>query len=91
MYFRAVGLKSVTVFPTTKMKKLAYIDYWNKVGSMIGRDHLMRKQLVVEASKQNNVFNSAGTGCFANPSDYTRKSYDVRLLRRKLARFPQKS
>ncbi|KAF2632928.1 hypothetical protein BU25DRAFT_436607 [Macroventuria anomochaeta] len=58
-------------FPTAEMKKqLAYINQRNKYGSLIARDHLLRKPLVVKPSEVKDVLNSGGAGCFAKPSDY---------------------
>lgn len=90
--FEPLGLKNISMFPTAEMKKqLAYMNHRNKDGSLIARDHLLRKPLVVESSEIKDVLNSAGAGCFAKPSDYARESYDVRHPRSKLANSFQKS
>lgn len=90
--FDPLKLNSISMFPTVEMKKqLAYMNHRNKDGSLIARDHLLRKPLVVEASEVKSVLNSGGAGCFAKPSDYARKSCDVRFVRNKLAHSMQKS
>ncbi|XPS92912.1 hypothetical protein M3J09_002287 [Ascochyta lentis] len=69
--FEPLELKNISLFPTAEMKKqLAYMNHRNKDGSLIARDHLLRKPLVVESTDVKNVLNSAGAGCFAKPSDY---------------------
>ncbi|KAL1598465.1 hypothetical protein SLS59_006749 [Nothophoma quercina] len=69
--FEPLGLKNISMFPTAEMKhQLAYMNHRNKDGSLIARDHLLRKPLVVESSEVKDVLNSAGAGCFAKPSDY---------------------
>lgn len=84
--FEPLGLKNISMFPTAEMKKqLAYMSHRNKDGSLIARDHLLRKPLVVESSEIKDVLNSGGAGCFAKPSDYTRKSSKVRCAWCKLA------
>jgi CubicO group peptidase (beta-lactamase class C family) len=89
--FGPLGLENISMFPSTEMKEqLAYMNHRNKDGSLIARDHLLRKPLVVETSEKKEVLNSAGAGCFAKPSDYARKSSDVRIVRSKLADIMQK-
>ncbi|KAH7067549.1 beta-lactamase/transpeptidase-like protein [Paraphoma chrysanthemicola] len=69
--FEPLGLKSISMFPTTDMKKrLALMHQRKSDGSLIGRDHLLRKPLVVESADVKTVFNSAGAGAFSKPSDY---------------------
>lgn len=90
--FKPLGLKNISMFPTAEMKtQLAYMNHRNKDGSLIARDHLLRKPLVVESTEKKNVLNSAGAGCFAKPSDYARTSYRFRRPRSKLANTAQKS
>jgi CubicO group peptidase (beta-lactamase class C family) len=74
--FEPLKLKNITMFPDADMKrKLAYMHQRKHDGSLIGRDHLLRKPLVVESSGVKNVFNSGGAGAFSKPSDYARKSF----------------
>jgi hypothetical protein len=54
-------------------KRLALMHQRKSDGSLIGRDHLLRKPLVVESADVKTVFNSAGAGAFSKPSDYARK------------------
>ncbi|KAH6642088.1 beta-lactamase/transpeptidase-like protein [Boeremia exigua] len=69
--FEPLGLKNISMFPTAEMKKqLAHMNHRNKDGTLVPRDHLLRKPLVVEASDVKDVLNSGGAGCFAKPSDY---------------------
>lgn len=90
--FEPLGLKDISMFPTAEMKKqLAYMNYRNKDGSLIARDHLLRKPLVVESSEIKGVLNSGGAGCFARPSDYARNSADFRCAWKRLADPVQKS
>lgn len=73
--FEPLGLKSISMFPTAEMKKkLALMHQRKPDGTLIARDHLLRKPLVVESDKVKEVFNSAGAGAFSKPSDYARKS-----------------
>lgn len=74
--FEPLGLKNISMFPTADMKaKLALMHQRKADGSLIGRDHLLRKPLVVERADVKNVFNSAGAGAFSKPSDYARKPF----------------
>ncbi|KAH7355786.1 beta-lactamase/transpeptidase-like protein [Pyrenochaeta sp. MPI-SDFR-AT-0127] len=69
--FEPLGLKNISMFPTAEMKKkLAFMNHRKQNGSLIGRDHLLRKPLVAEPSEVKDVLNSGGAGCFATPSDY---------------------
>lgn len=46
----------------------------NHDGSLITRDHLLRRPLVVESAEDvSSCFNSGGAGCFAKPRDYCRE------------------
>jgi CubicO group peptidase (beta-lactamase class C family) len=72
--FEPLGLKDISMFPTESMKKrLAYMNHRKQDGSLVRRDHLLRKPLIVEAAEIPSVLNSAGPGCFAKPSDYARE------------------
>ncbi|KAG9384028.1 Beta-lactamase family protein [Pyrenophora tritici-repentis] len=69
--FEPLGLKNISLFPNEDMKKrLAYMNQRTASGSVIGRDHLLRKPLVAEGSEIKDVLNSGGGGAFATPSDY---------------------
>ena len=72
--FKPLGLQSISMFLNEDMKKrLAYMNHRKPDGSLVGRDHLLRKPLVAEAAEIPGVLNSAGAGAFAKPSDYARK------------------
>lgn len=84
--FEPLGLKNIFMFPSAEMKKkLAYTNHRDPDGSIVARNHLLRRPLIIEASERKDVLNSGGGGCFARPSDYARKSPDVRCARSKLA------
>ncbi|OAL46781.1 beta-lactamase/transpeptidase-like protein, partial [Pyrenochaeta sp. DS3sAY3a] len=69
--FEPLGLKDISMFPSTDMKRrLAHMNHRKHNGSLIGRDHLLRKPLVVEPSEVKDVLNSGGAGAFSTPSDY---------------------
>lgn len=73
--FQPLGLKDISMIPTKEMKsKLAYMNQRNTDGSLISRDPLLRRHLVVEAEQEiSSCFNSGGAGCFAKPQDYCRE------------------
>ncbi|KAF2031140.1 beta-lactamase/transpeptidase-like protein [Setomelanomma holmii] len=69
--FEPLDLKSISMFPSADMKKRLALMHQRKAdGSLHGRDHLLRKPLVVESADVKHVFNSAGAGAFSKPSDY---------------------
>lgn len=69
--FEPLGLKTITMFPTEEMKKkLAFMNHRKHDGTLIPRDHLLRKPLVVSSEGAKDVLNSAGAGAFSKPSDY---------------------
>jgi CubicO group peptidase (beta-lactamase class C family) len=71
--FEPLGLKNISMFPTADMKKkLAFMHQRKPDGTIIARDHLLRKPLVVESAGVKDVFNSAGAGAFSKPADYAR-------------------
>lgn len=71
--FEPLGLKNISMFPTADMKKkLALMNQRKHDGSLIGRDHLLRKPLLIESSEKKDVLNSGGAGAFATPSNYAR-------------------
>lgn len=81
--FEPLGLKNISMFPTEDMKKrLAFMNHRKSDGSLVGRDHLLRKPLVVDSSEVKNVFNSGGAGAFSTPSDYARKFFPPRKSNR---------
>ncbi|KAL6709166.1 hypothetical protein ACN47E_001982 [Coniothyrium glycines] len=69
--FEPLGLKNISFFPTAHMKKnLALMNHRKQDGSLVGRDHLLRKPLTAETSEVKDVFNSGGAGSYSTPSDY---------------------
>lgn len=61
-------------FPSAEMKKnLALMHQRKHDGTLIGRDHLLHRSLVVEGAEVKDILNSGGGGAFAKPSDYARK------------------
>ncbi|KAH5679264.1 hypothetical protein HBI21_080580 [Parastagonospora nodorum] len=69
--FGPLGLKNISFFPTADMKKkLVFMHQRKPDGTLIARDHLLRKPLVVESDSVKEVFNSAGAGAFSTPGDY---------------------
>lgn len=79
--YQPLGLKNISMFPTAGMKKkLALMNHRKPDGSLIARDHLVRKSLIVEEKDVGSVFNSGGGGAFSKPSDYARKLRWLSLL-----------
>lgn len=69
--FDPLGLKDISMFPTAVMKsRLALMNHRKSDGALVGRDHLLRKPLLVEPSESKNVLNSGGAGAYSTPSDY---------------------
>ena len=74
--FAPLHLSHINMFPTPSMKhQLAHMhqkytypsDGQQKVRE---RDHLYRRPLIVTSAEVSHVYNSAGAGCFARPTDY---------------------
>jgi CubicO group peptidase (beta-lactamase class C family) len=77
--FKPLELKNISLFPTKEMKtKVAFMNHRKQDGSLIGRDHLLRKPLVVDGPDVKDVFNSGGGGAFSTPSDYARTYASIR-------------
>jgi len=69
--FAPLGIKNINMFPTAEMKsKLAHMHARDKDGNITEREHLQLAPL--KASSPDGIFNSAGAGCFAQPSEYTK-------------------
>lgn len=78
--FEPLGLKTISMFPTEDMKKkLALMHHRKQDGTLIARDHLLRKPLVVESEGVKDVLNSAGAGAFSKPSDYARELFSTKV------------
>ena len=73
--FEPLGIKNISFFPTTEMKsRLVHMSQRAPDGTLTEREHLLRMPLVTEpgSSEQKSIFNSAGGGCFAQPSEYVK-------------------
>ncbi|RLL95437.1 hypothetical protein CFD26_101177 [Aspergillus turcosus] len=70
--FEPLGLNNISMFPSASMKeKLAHMNQRDPAGQLSGRDHLLRRPLIVQTSEDiKNCFNSGGAGCFAKPQEY---------------------
>ena len=73
--FRPLGLTNISMIPTRSMKaNLAYMNQRSPDGRLSGRDHLLRRPLIVESAENiKSCFKSGGAGCFAKPQEYARK------------------
>lgn len=73
--FKPLELTNISMIPTQSMKaNLAYMNYRSPDGRLSGRDHLLRRPLIVESAEDiRSCFNSGGAGCFAKPQEYARK------------------
>lgn len=71
--FEPLGLKNISMLPTTSMKhNLAHMNYRDPVDGKLKRaDHIMRGGLLAESDTE--FLNSGGAGCFANPRDFARE------------------
>jgi CubicO group peptidase (beta-lactamase class C family) len=72
--FEPLGLNNISMFPSALIKeKLAYMNQRDAQGQLSGRDHLLRRPLVVQTAEDiKTCFNSGGGGCFAKPQEYCR-------------------
>ncbi|KAL1959935.1 hypothetical protein VTO42DRAFT_603 [Malbranchea cinnamomea] len=70
--FGPLGIKNISMFPNAAMKaKLAYMHSRAPNGQLSGRDHLLRRPLIVSSEAEvKNCLNSGGAGCFAKPQEY---------------------
>ncbi|GFF28573.1 uncharacterized protein Rv1367c/MT1414 [Aspergillus udagawae] len=70
--FEPLGLNNISMFPSASIKeKLAYMNQRDAQGQLSGRDHLLRRPLVVQTAEDiKTCFNSGGGGCFAKPQEY---------------------
>ena len=69
--FQPLGLANISLFPSEQMKSdLAHMHQRGDSGFIHGRDHLLRRPLIVEKDEISHVYNSAGAGAFARPSEY---------------------
>ncbi|KAI1778223.1 beta-lactamase/transpeptidase-like protein [Hypoxylon cercidicola] len=76
---RPFGLEHVSLLPTQVMKEnLATLHARQADGKLVSCDPLQRRPLVVETPEDvAGLFHSGGTGLFAKPREYARKSHLV--------------
>jgi CubicO group peptidase (beta-lactamase class C family) len=68
--FAPLGIKNISMFPSAEMKeKLAHMHSRAPSGKITTREHPLRRSLYDDTTR---VFNSAGAGCFAQPSEYAK-------------------
>jgi CubicO group peptidase (beta-lactamase class C family) len=67
-----LGLKNMNMIPTPEMKaKLAHMHQRLPSGEVVGRDHLLRRPLIVQSeTEKKDLFCSGGAGMFAKPQEY---------------------
>lgn len=74
--FAPLGIHHLTMFPTPQMRhQLAHMHQREKTpeGTHIRfRDHLYRRPLIITGKEIDQVYNSAGAGCFGRPTDYSK-------------------
>ncbi|MCJ1445184.1 MAG: hypothetical protein MMC23_005689 [Stictis urceolatum] len=69
--FNPLDITDISMFPRTDMiRRLASMHQRDIDGKLRTRDHIHRRPLVADASEQHLIFNSAGAGCFAEPTEY---------------------
>jgi CubicO group peptidase (beta-lactamase class C family) len=69
--FEPLGITDISMFPTTDMmRRLASMHHRDSDGKLRTRDHLLRRPLIADESEQPNIYNSAGAGCYAKPTEY---------------------
>jgi CubicO group peptidase (beta-lactamase class C family) len=67
--FAPLGIKNISMFPSAAMKgNLAHMHQRYPDGKLTTKEHPNRTPLL--ASSPQGIFNSAGAGCFAQPSEY---------------------
>jgi len=67
-----LGLKNVSLFPTSSMKaNLAHMNFRKPDGMLSKNDHVQRLPLILSTeSEKQSCFNSGGAGGFAKPQEY---------------------
>ncbi|KAG8530780.1 uncharacterized protein KY384_004137 [Bacidia gigantensis] len=69
--FAPLGLHHITMLPTPQMiSQLAHMHQKSPGQPLRARDHPYRLPLTAPPQEQHRLFNSAGAGCFARPTDY---------------------
>lgn len=74
--FKPLNIKNISMFPNADMKsRLVYMHSCHpETGKPTVRDHINHRALVVEpgSADEKATLNSAGAGCFAQPSEYSK-------------------
>lgn len=74
--FKHLSIENISMFPNAYMKsRLVYTHSRHpETGKLTVRDHINHRVLVVEprSADEKATLNSAGAGCFAQPSEYTK-------------------
>jgi len=69
--FAPLNLHQITMFPTPQLKHhLAHMHQKTPGQNIRSRDHPYRRPLFSSPAEQGSIYNSAGAGCFARPTDY---------------------
>jgi CubicO group peptidase (beta-lactamase class C family) len=70
--FEPLGVQNIRFFPNAEMKaELASMHQRNVDGSVIERDHLLRRCMVAATDhEKKHIFNNGGGGCFGKPIEY---------------------
>ena len=69
--FQPLGMKNISLFPDENMKsRLAYMHSKDPKGIIHGTKHILRQPLLIDEKDIPSAYNSAGAGCFAQPSEY---------------------
>ncbi len=72
--FQPLGITNISMFPNDDMKsRLAHMHARAPDGTLREREHLLRRPLIVDGDDIGRTYNSAGAGCFAQPSEYCSK------------------
>jgi CubicO group peptidase (beta-lactamase class C family) len=74
--FKPLNIKNISMFPSADMKsRLVYTHSRHpETGKISVREHINHRALIVEPGSVDEkvTLNSAGAGCFAQPSEYTK-------------------
>jgi CubicO group peptidase (beta-lactamase class C family) len=90
--FDPLGLKSTTMTPTKEMKaRLAHLNWKLPDGTVIPRDHPMRRYLLPETKEEaDKLFQSGGAGCFSTAREYCSECFPLTGIQRLRAKkFPE--
>ncbi|OJJ35374.1 hypothetical protein ASPWEDRAFT_40575 [Aspergillus wentii DTO 134E9] len=69
--FEPLGLKHISMLPTTEMKNnLTFMNQRAADGQLSAREHVLKRALQEETKSDKSYFYSGGAGCFSTPQDY---------------------